>query len=80
MVARLIGTGQLLIETRDAVRARVWQGAPDAGEFDAAVDVRFMRNADVEIVRRNEERQDTHLGTEAASTTAGKKLLKHLGI
>ena len=28
LVARLVGEGQLLLETKDAVRARVWGAAP----------------------------------------------------
>ena len=80
VVARFVGPGQLLIETRAAVRARVWQAAPGAGELDVIADVRFMRSEDIEIVRRNTELQEKHLGSEADSAAAGERLLKHLGL
>ena len=79
-MARRIGTGTRRVKTRNAARARVWQRAPGRSEFDAAANVRLVRNEDIEIVRRNAEHQKKHLGSEAEGAAAGKKLLKHMGL
>lgn len=51
VVAIALGEGRVLLETVDAVRQRVWDGAPAAtdGSSDAAADVRRMREDDIAI-------------------------------
>lgn len=78
LVARLVGEGQLLLETKDAVRARVWGAAPQPIGLDAAADVRAMRTQDVALESRNEARREAAEGSATESDEAGAALLAHL--
>ena len=80
LVARLVGDGQLLLETKDAVRARVWGAAPQSAGLDATEDVRAMRTEDVAVEAQNAAARETALGSEADSDAAGAALLAHLGL
>lgn len=78
LVARPIGEGQLLLETKDAVRARVWSATPDAGSIDATADVRALRSEDIAVEQRSAARRSIEASTEH-SAAAGAALLAHLG-
>lgn len=80
LVARLVGRGQLLLETKDAVRARVWEAAPQSSGLDVTRDVREMRSEDVERESSNAARREEALGSHADSDAAGAALLAHLGL
>lgn len=80
LVARLVGEGQLLLETKDAVRARVWSAAPQSTGLDTTADVRAMRTQDVELESRNAARREATEGGAADSDDAGEALLAHLGL
>ncbi len=82
LVARLVGDGQLLLETKDAVRARVWGAAPQPAGLDAAADVRAMRDEDIAVEARNANRWTAALTgrSEADSDATGAALLAHLGL
>lgn len=80
VVARLVGDGQLLLETKDAVRARVWGSAPQPTELDVTVDVRTMRTADVALEASNARLREQAMGSETDSDAAGAALLAHLGL
>jgi bifunctional DNA-binding transcriptional regulator/antitoxin component of YhaV-PrlF toxin-antitoxin module len=49
LVARFVGEGRILLETRDTVRARVWDAAPPSTQTSTTVDVRSMRDEDIAI-------------------------------
>jgi AbrB family looped-hinge helix DNA binding protein len=80
VVARLLGEGQLLIETKDAVRARVWGAAPEPAGLDTTADVRALRSEDIALVAKNAARQAELSSTEQDSDAAGAALLAHLGL
>lgn len=80
VVARLIGEGQLLIETKDAVRARVWAAAPRPTDLDTSSDVRAMRAEDASRVADNAARREQSLGSVEDSEAAGAALLARLGL
>ncbi len=79
LVARFVGEGQVLIETKDAVRARVWGAAPDPTGVDTTADVRAMRNEDGALVAKKMAREAAP-SSEQDSDAAGAALLKHLGL
>ena len=80
LVARLIGEGQVLLETKDAVRARVWGAAPQPTNLDVTADVRAMRDEDIALEGRNAERREAGTGSEADSDAVGAALLAKLGL
>jgi bifunctional DNA-binding transcriptional regulator/antitoxin component of YhaV-PrlF toxin-antitoxin module len=76
LVARAAGQGRVVIETRESVRARVWDAAPAAGGADATTDIRALRHDDTNV-------SDANAAARASSTPnekAGRALLAHLGI
>lgn len=80
LVARLVGEGQMLLETKDAVRARVWGAAPQSSDLDVTADVRAMRDEDLALEARNAARREGDVGSEADSEAAGAALLAQLGL
>jgi AbrB family looped-hinge helix DNA binding protein len=80
LVARLVGDGQMLLETKDAVRARVWGAAPQPAALDVTADVRAMRNEDIALEGRNAARREIGAGSEVDSDAAGAALLAKLGL
>lgn len=80
LVARLVGEGQLLLETKDAVRSRVWDAAPQSADLDVAADVRAMRTEDIALEARHAAGREAAVGSEADSDAAGAALLAHLGL
>ena len=84
VVAIALGKGRVLLETVDAVRERVWAGAPHPDtSADSVADVRKMRQEDTAIsdkaaVRRsvaNSGTSDSHTSDER-----GAALLSRLGL
>jgi hypothetical protein len=65
-----------VIETRSAIRARVWDAAPAISGFDATVDVRTLRADDAALSDTNHEARTTLEPVE----DAGSALLAHLGL
>jgi AbrB family looped-hinge helix DNA binding protein len=82
LIARVVGDGQLLLETKDAVRARVWDAAPEPTGLDAAADVRAIRNEDVALEAHNVDRQAaaSEDRSEAHCHATGAALLADLGL
>lgn len=80
VVARPDGEGRIVIESVDAVRARLWAAAPGASGLDTAVDVREMRQEDQDVVREGALRQVADLGSEADSEAVGAALFARLGL
>lgn len=80
VVAVVLGEGRVLLETVDAVRQRVWAGAPDpAAADDSTTDVRRMREDDVAVsdaaaVRRSASPES------GGSDDRGAALLARLGL
>jgi bifunctional DNA-binding transcriptional regulator/antitoxin component of YhaV-PrlF toxin-antitoxin module len=76
LVARVLEPGSVTIESREAVRDRVWAAAPSRPSVDATADVRDLREednaiADAAAARRSDLR---------TSPTAGADLLRALGL
>ncbi len=82
LVARVVGEGQLLLETRDAVRARVWAAAPQRTGLDTSADVRALRDEDRKLEDRNAARRAAEFSarSETDSAAAGAALLAELGL
>ncbi len=80
VVARFLGEGQLLIETKDAVRARVWGAAPEPTGLDTTKDVRALRNEDIARVASSAARQADIAAGDQDADAAGAALLAHLGL
>jgi bifunctional DNA-binding transcriptional regulator/antitoxin component of YhaV-PrlF toxin-antitoxin module len=79
LVATALGDGRVLLETVDAVRQRVWAGAPALeSEPDAAADVRRMRQEDIAVSDAAASRRATHRATSTADP--GATLLSKLGL
>lgn len=75
LIARHVSDGQILLETRDAVRSRVWDAAPEPHELDTSADVRELRSDDA--------RQAAARQTRSAAATpdlVGAALLERLGL
>jgi bifunctional DNA-binding transcriptional regulator/antitoxin component of YhaV-PrlF toxin-antitoxin module len=76
LVAHAAGPGRIVIETRDSIRAQVWDAAPASSGLDATADVRDLRAADVTM-------SDASAAARSAQTPAGgagDALLAHLGL
>lgn len=73
LVAHVDGNGRIVIETRDAIRARVWDAAPGSAGLDATADVRTQDGvtSDAASATRSET---------ATDGDAGATLLAHLGL
>lgn len=80
VVARPDGQGRVVIETVEAIRARVWAASPPAAGRDATADVRVMRDEDNRVSDEVSARRAVDFGSEADSAAAGAALLAHLGL
>lgn len=80
LVARPLGKGRVLLETRDAVRARVWGAAPAPADLDAVEDVRAMRDDDRDVEARNASSREAQTRSAEDSDAAAAALLAHLGL
>jgi bifunctional DNA-binding transcriptional regulator/antitoxin component of YhaV-PrlF toxin-antitoxin module len=76
LVAHVDGNGRIVIETRDAIRARVWDAAPASAGLDATADVRAMRTQD----RVTSDAASATRSETATDGDAGAALLAHLGL
>jgi bifunctional DNA-binding transcriptional regulator/antitoxin component of YhaV-PrlF toxin-antitoxin module len=74
--------GRIVIETREAVCERVWEGAPVPGGLDMTQDVREMRNEDVRIADEAYDRRSVQLtpGDPVGMDSVGEALLAELGL
>jgi bifunctional DNA-binding transcriptional regulator/antitoxin component of YhaV-PrlF toxin-antitoxin module len=79
VVAHAAGEGRIVIETVDAIRARVWGAAPEPSDLDAAADVRAMRDEDNRTTDEAAERRSA-AAADAGEGDAGARLLAHLGL
>lgn len=75
LIARHVGDGQILLETRDAVRSRVWSAAPASVDVDTAADVRQLRSDDARQAASRHTRSAA-----AGQDTVGAALLERLGL
>ena len=79
VVAVALGKGRVLLETVDAVRERVWAGAPDQDtSVDSVADVRQMRQEDTAISDKAAARRSS--AGSSASDERGAALLSRLGL
>jgi bifunctional DNA-binding transcriptional regulator/antitoxin component of YhaV-PrlF toxin-antitoxin module len=76
LVAHAAGHGRIVIETRESIRARVWDAAPSPTGFDATVDVRTVRTEDGILADANAAARSA----QAPLLGAGDALLAHLGL
>lgn len=76
LVAHAAGRGRIIIETRESIRARVWDAAPALTEFDATADVRALRTQDGATSDANAAARRAQAPIEGA----GEALLTHLGL
>lgn len=79
VVAHAAGEGRIVIETVDAIRARVWGAAPEPSDLDATADVRAMREEDSQIADASAERRSA-AAADPGEGDAGARLLAHLGL
>lgn len=79
VIARADGPGRIVLETRDAIRDRVWAAAPTFQGLDAVADVRDMRDEDAAISDANFMRRVDAADAEVAEAT-GQRLLDTLGL
>ena len=81
VVAIALGEGRVLLETVEAVRQRVWAGAPDpeVGRAEATADVRRMRDEDVAVSDGAAARRSAPLTSDHAEDR-GAALLAKLGL
>lgn len=83
LVAHAEGEGRIVIETTDAIRARVWGAAAPADAAptaDAIADVRQMRREDIALSDRQADERSLPAGAPTGSTEAGAALLARLGL
>mgnify|MGYP003565212611 FL=1 len=79
VVAIALGKGRVLLETVDAVRERVWAGAPEPDtSVDSVADVRRMRQDDTAISDKAAVRRSS--AGSSASDERGAALLSRLGL
>lgn len=75
------GVGRIILETAQAVQARVWAAAPDADGVDVISDVRALRDADVERADAAARRHAVAGGSpDLTIDETGRALLGHLGL
>lgn len=80
LIARAEGPGRIVLETREAIQARVWAHAPaNAEQADALGDVRAMRDEDNAITAANSARRAT-VGAQARAAERAQELLDLLGL
>lgn len=86
VVATSLGKGRVLLETVEAVRERVWAGAPDPdASVDSVADVRRMRREDIAIsdeaaARRSVAGSSTPDESSSTPDENGAALLSRLGL
>lgn len=79
VVAIALGKGRVLLETGEAVRERVWAGAPDPdATADSVADVRRMRQQDTAISDKAAVRRS--VADSGTSDERGAALLSRLGL
>lgn len=76
MPSNVIGPGLALVSARAAVRARVWDRAPEPVGLDATADIRDLRTEDNTIADANSSARSMPV----AGGTAGALLLARLGL
>ena len=76
LVAYAAGSGRVVIETRNAIRARVWEAAPATLGLDATADIRALRVDDAALADANHRLR----GALKPVADAGSALLAHLGL
>ena len=79
VIAHAAGEGRIVIETADAIRARVWGAAPEPCDLDAVADVRALRHEDNQIADAAAERRSA-APVGSGGGDAGARLLAHLGL
>ena len=80
VVARPDGEGRIIIESVEAIRARLWAAAPEPSGLDLTRDVRELRQQDQVVVASNAARQVDTLSSQSDSDKAGQALLTFLGL
>ncbi len=78
LVAHAAGEGRIVVETIDAIRKRVWDGAPAPTGLDTAADVRVMREEDAKIADASATTRSQ--AGESANPSIGAALLSHLDL
>ncbi len=78
VVAHADGEGRIVVETIDAIRQRVWGGAPAPAGLDATADVRRMREEDAKIADAAAAVRSQ--AGKSANSNSGAALLAHLGL
>ncbi len=78
VVARADGEGRIVVETIDAIRKRVWDGAPVPTGLDATADVRAMREEDTQIADAAAAARSQ--AGQSEGPTVGAALLSDLGL
>ena len=69
-----------MTETADAIRARVWDAAPNATGLDAAADIRALRSEDALIADESAARRTQAASRSEADNGAGARLLRQVGV
>jgi bifunctional DNA-binding transcriptional regulator/antitoxin component of YhaV-PrlF toxin-antitoxin module len=80
VVAHAEGEGRIVIETVDAVRARVWGAAPGESEADATTDMRSMRDEDTSISDEAHGARSADRSGSPSDGDPGHALLAHLNL
>lgn len=81
MVAQADAPGRIVLETPEAIQARVWAGAPGQEGEDAADDLRALRDEDNRLAEAAAGRRARGTsGREAEADDLGERLLKDLGL
>ena len=78
LIAVAEGAGRIVLETPEAVQARVWAAAAPVAE-DARADVRALRQLDKALDEANFARRSRE-PDELAAAAAGARLLAELGL
>ncbi|HEV2954258.1 MAG TPA: AbrB/MazE/SpoVT family DNA-binding domain-containing protein [Candidatus Dormibacteraeota bacterium] len=77
LIARADGLGRIVLETAEAIQARVWAGAPSSGKAD--FQAQSLRAEEVAIADANFTRQSVE-PDQATSEQTGAALLAALGL
>jgi bifunctional DNA-binding transcriptional regulator/antitoxin component of YhaV-PrlF toxin-antitoxin module len=78
VVAHAEGVGRIVIETTEAIRARVWDAAPDPVGLDTTGDVRALRSEDTDLADQTSTERSVAVAED--SDEVGAQLLRHLGL
>lgn len=76
LVAYAAGPGRVVIETRNAIRSRVWDASPTPSGLDVTADVRALRVHDAAQSDTNHQARTA----DGPVQDAGSALLAHLGL